>query len=171
MLPHLPSSDVVLGYWDNTAHLYALLFESRCVFSVKKAKHVIFNLVPVHWCPCHLVCSTDMPPTSKSGGFQSLGLSKPVFKGVMRMGYKVPTPIQVGPAVPRLPMPAPVQPRFCLSFQRKSLPVALSGRDLIAMARTGAWLPVHAQAYDPLGAFLTHRGRLWQDCRLPHPAD
>ena len=45
---------------------------------------------------------------SKSGGFQSMGLSKTVFRGVMRLGYKVPTPIQ-----------------------RAVLPVALSGRDLI----------------------------------------
>ena len=52
---------------------------------------------------------------SKSGGFQSLGLSKPIFKGVMRMGYKVPTPIQ-----------------------RSVLPVALSGKDVMAMARTGS---------------------------------
>lgn len=50
----------------------------------------------------------------KSGGFQSLGLSKDVFKAVMKMGYKVPTPIQ-----------------------RKTLPIAISGRDVVAMARTG----------------------------------
>lgn len=30
----------------------------------------------------------------KSGGFQQLGLSYPVLKGVMKRGYKVPTPIQ-----------------------------------------------------------------------------
>jgi hypothetical protein len=30
----------------------------------------------------------------KSGGFQSMGLSSAVFKGVMRKGYKIPTPIQ-----------------------------------------------------------------------------
>ncbi|MEE6523574.1 hypothetical protein FKM82_022554 [Ascaphus truei] len=30
----------------------------------------------------------------KSGGFQSMGLSYPVYKGVMKKGYKVPTPIQ-----------------------------------------------------------------------------
>lgn len=52
---------------------------------------------------------------SSGGGFQSLGLSPPVFAGVMRMGFKVPTPIQ-----------------------RRSLPVALSGRDVVAMARTGS---------------------------------
>ena len=51
----------------------------------------------------------------KSGGFQSLGLSKHIFKGVMRMGYKVPTPIQ-----------------------RSVLPVALTGKDVMAMARTGS---------------------------------
>ncbi|CAF99200.1 unnamed protein product, partial [Tetraodon nigroviridis] len=51
----------------------------------------------------------------KSGGFQSMGLSFPVFKGVMRKGYKVPTPIQ-----------------------RKTIPVILDGKDVVAMARTGS---------------------------------
>ncbi|GMF22792.1 unnamed protein product [Phytophthora lilii] len=49
------------------------------------------------------------------GGFQHLGLSPPVFRGVMAMGYKVPTPIQ-----------------------RKSLPIVLLGKDCVAMARTGS---------------------------------
>ena len=48
-------------------------------------------------------------------GFQSLGLTKDIFSGVMRMGYKVPTPIQ-----------------------RKVLPIALTGADVIASARTGS---------------------------------
>jgi hypothetical protein len=30
----------------------------------------------------------------KSGGFQSMGLGQAVFRGVMKKGYKVPTPIQ-----------------------------------------------------------------------------
>ena len=30
----------------------------------------------------------------KSGGFQSMGLSYNVYKGIMKCGYKVPTPIQ-----------------------------------------------------------------------------
>nr|XP_015221580.1 PREDICTED: ATP-dependent RNA helicase DDX54 [Lepisosteus oculatus] len=51
----------------------------------------------------------------KSGGFQSMGLSYPVFKGVMKKGYKVPTPIQ-----------------------RKTIPLILEGRDVVAMARTGS---------------------------------
>ncbi|XP_040207856.1 ATP-dependent RNA helicase DDX54 [Rana temporaria] len=51
----------------------------------------------------------------KSGGFQSMGLSYPVFKGVMKKGYKVPTPIQ-----------------------RKVVPVILDGKDVVAMARTGS---------------------------------
>ena len=51
----------------------------------------------------------------KSGGFQSMGLSHAVFKGVFRRGYKVPTPIQ-----------------------RKTIPMALDGKDLVAMARTGS---------------------------------
>ena len=52
---------------------------------------------------------------TKGGGFQSMGLSQAVLSGVLRMGYKVPTPIQ-----------------------RKSLPLVLSGRDIVAMARTGS---------------------------------
>ncbi|XP_069954053.1 ATP-dependent RNA helicase DDX54 [Cherax quadricarinatus] len=51
----------------------------------------------------------------KSGGFQSMGLSGPVFKGIMKKGYKVPTPIQ-----------------------RKTIPLILEGKDVVAMARTGS---------------------------------
>jgi len=51
----------------------------------------------------------------KTSGFQGLGLSREVFSGIMKLGYKVPTPIQ-----------------------RRSLPVSLSGRDVVAMARTGS---------------------------------
>ncbi|XP_078083148.1 ATP-dependent RNA helicase DDX54 [Mustelus asterias] len=51
----------------------------------------------------------------KSGGFQSMGLSFPVFKGIMKKGYKVPTPIQ-----------------------RKTIPLILDGKDVVAMARTGS---------------------------------
>lgn len=51
----------------------------------------------------------------KGGGFQSLGLSYPLLKGILRRGYKVPTPIQ-----------------------RKTLPVILAGKDVVAMARTGS---------------------------------
>ncbi|KAK1361368.1 RNA helicase [Heracleum sosnowskyi] len=52
---------------------------------------------------------------AKSGGFESLGLSLNVFRGVKRKGYKVPTPIQ-----------------------RKTMPLILSGSDVVAMARTGS---------------------------------
>ncbi|CAH8485542.1 unnamed protein product [Heterobilharzia americana] len=51
----------------------------------------------------------------KSGGFQSMGLSAATFKGIMKKGYKLPTPIQ-----------------------RKTIPLILSGRDVVAMARTGS---------------------------------
>lgn len=44
-----------------------------------------------------------------------MGLSFPVFKGIMKKGYKVPTPIQ-----------------------RKAIPVILDGKDVVAMARTGS---------------------------------
>uniref|UniRef100_U3F6S3 ATP-dependent RNA helicase DDX54 n=2 Tax=Micrurus TaxID=8634 RepID=U3F6S3_MICFL len=51
----------------------------------------------------------------KSGGFQSMGLSYPVFKGIMKKGYKIPTPIQ-----------------------RKTIPLILDSKDVVAMARTGS---------------------------------
>ncbi|MEQ2259956.1 ATP-dependent RNA helicase ddx54 [Xenotaenia resolanae] len=72
-------------------------------------------------------CTSDVEPDTrelvraqnkkkkKSGGFQSMGLSFPVYKGVMKKGYKVPTPIQ-----------------------RKTIPVILDGKDVVAMARTGS---------------------------------
>lgn len=51
----------------------------------------------------------------KSGGFQSMGLSYDVLKGITKRGYKVPTPIQ-----------------------RKTIPLILEGRDVVAMAKTGS---------------------------------
>uniref|UniRef100_A0A7S3V9E8 RNA helicase n=1 Tax=Chaetoceros debilis TaxID=122233 RepID=A0A7S3V9E8_9STRA len=53
--------------------------------------------------------------TGSGGGFQSLGLSDEVYRGVVKMGFRMPTPVQ-----------------------RKSLPVALSGSDTVCMARTGS---------------------------------
>ncbi|XP_043689719.1 putative DEAD-box ATP-dependent RNA helicase 29 [Telopea speciosissima] len=52
---------------------------------------------------------------AKSGGFESLGLSHNVFRGIKRKGYRVPTPIQ-----------------------RKTMPLILAGADVVAMARTGS---------------------------------
>uniref|UniRef100_A0A2M4A8X2 RNA helicase n=1 Tax=Anopheles triannulatus TaxID=58253 RepID=A0A2M4A8X2_9DIPT len=51
----------------------------------------------------------------KSGGFQAMGLSASVLKGILKMGYKVPTPIQ-----------------------RKTIPIIMDGRDVVAMAKTGS---------------------------------
>jgi ATP-dependent RNA helicase DDX54/DBP10 len=44
-----------------------------------------------------------------------MGLSYPLYKGIMHMGYKIPTPIQ-----------------------RKTIPLILDGKDMVAMARTGS---------------------------------
>ncbi|KAJ3307986.1 ATP-dependent RNA helicase ddx54, partial [Boothiomyces sp. JEL0838] len=51
----------------------------------------------------------------KSGGFQSMGLSYPVYKAIQQLGYKIPTPIQ-----------------------RKGIPVIMDGVDVVGMARTGS---------------------------------
>ncbi|KAJ1417432.1 P-loop containing nucleoside triphosphate hydrolase protein, partial [Ochromonadaceae sp. CCMP2298] len=51
----------------------------------------------------------------KTGSFQALGLDREVLNAINRMGYKTPTPIQ-----------------------RKSLPLAMAGIDLVCMARTGS---------------------------------
>ncbi|CEF98487.1 Helicase, C-terminal [Ostreococcus tauri] len=50
-----------------------------------------------------------------SGGFESMEILPEVFRAVKRKGYRVPTPIQ-----------------------RKAIPPALEGRDVVAMARTGS---------------------------------
>lgn len=52
---------------------------------------------------------------SKVGSFQSLNLDRDLLNGLNRMGYKNPTPVQ-----------------------RKALPIALSGNDVVCMARTGS---------------------------------
>jgi ATP-dependent RNA helicase DDX54/DBP10 len=51
----------------------------------------------------------------KMGSFQSMGLEENILKGLLHMGYKVPTPVQ-----------------------RKALPAVLSGLDIVCMARTGS---------------------------------
>ncbi|XP_053684864.1 ATP-dependent RNA helicase DDX54 [Sabethes cyaneus] len=51
----------------------------------------------------------------KGGGFQAMALSAPVLKGILKMGYKLPTPIQ-----------------------RKTIPLIMEGRDVVAMAKTGS---------------------------------
>ena len=52
---------------------------------------------------------------AKAGSFQAMGLEKELLWGLARMGYKVPTPVQ-----------------------RKALPIALAGMDMVCMARTGS---------------------------------
>ena len=50
-----------------------------------------------------------------SSGFRALGLNEQLLRGVAQQGYKKPTPIQ-----------------------RKTIPMLLQGRDVVAMARTGS---------------------------------
>ena len=60
---------------------------------------------------------TTKSTAKKNGSFQKMGLSKAILSGVLRMGYKLPTPIQ-----------------------KASIPIALTGKDVVAMARTGSLL-------------------------------
>ena len=50
-----------------------------------------------------------------NNGFKALGLSDEVYRGIVRMGFRMPTPVQ-----------------------RKALPVVLTGSDACVMARTGS---------------------------------
>ncbi|CAL8470205.1 g9747 [Coccomyxa elongata] len=51
----------------------------------------------------------------KPGSFETLGLSPVIIRGIKRKGYQLPTPIQ-----------------------RRTLPLALTGQDVVGMARTGS---------------------------------
>lgn len=51
----------------------------------------------------------------KSGQWQGMGLGFNVLKGITKRGYKIPTPVQ-----------------------RKTVPLILEGRDVVAMAKTGS---------------------------------
>ena len=51
----------------------------------------------------------------KSGSFATMGLEQSLVSGLNRMGYQAPTPVQ-----------------------RKALPIALAGMDMVCMARTGS---------------------------------
>ncbi|XP_035215565.1 ATP-dependent RNA helicase DDX54-like isoform X2 [Stegodyphus dumicola] len=62
-----------------------------------------------------IIPQQNAKPKKKSGGFQSMGLSYPVLRAVLKKGYKVPTPIQ-----------------------RKAIPVIMEGKNVVAMARTGS---------------------------------
>lgn len=52
---------------------------------------------------------------TKVGQFQGMGLSYPIIKGITKRGYKIPTPVQ-----------------------RKTIPLIMEGRDVVAMAKTGS---------------------------------
>src|SRR3712207_5738222 len=55
---------------------------------------------------------------STSSGFDDLGLDAPILKSITALGYEEPTPVQ-----------------------RETIPVLLSGTDLLAMAATGTGRP------------------------------
>lgn len=56
-----------------------------------------------------------MSGPKSAGSFQTMGLESDLFKGLNRIGYKNPTPVQ-----------------------RKALPIALAGIDIVCMSRTGS---------------------------------
>jgi ATP-dependent RNA helicase DDX54/DBP10 len=58
---------------------------------------------------------TDYKNKPKTGSFSAMALEKDILIGLNRMNYKVPTPVQ-----------------------RKALPIALAGMDMVCMARTGS---------------------------------
>ena len=59
--------------------------------------------------------TTKKTKKRKLGAFEKLGIEQNVLHGIKRLGYRLPTPVQ-----------------------RKTIPVALEGHDIVAMARTGS---------------------------------
>ncbi|KAG7338869.1 ATP-dependent RNA helicase [Nitzschia inconspicua] len=59
--------------------------------------------------------SSNQSGSGGGNGFKPLGLSDDVFRGIVRLGFRNPTPVQ-----------------------RKALPVIMSGADSVVMARTGS---------------------------------
>ncbi|GBN01653.1 ATP-dependent RNA helicase DDX54 [Araneus ventricosus] len=78
------------------------------VFKMRNYKRVKMDI-------SQLIPQDNEKKKKKSGGFQSLNLSKNVLRAVLKKGYKVPTPIQ-----------------------RKAIPVIMEGKNVVAMARTGS---------------------------------
>lgn len=73
------------------------------------------------------------------------GLSYPVYKGVMRKGYKVPTPIQrkviwyhFRSNLLALEISGILFYSWLFAPSCKTIPVILDGKDVVAMARTGS---------------------------------
>ena len=62
-----------------------------------------------------MASANEASSSKAASSFQSLGLPKELLRGVLNLGYKVPTPVQ-----------------------RKALPVAMTGQDVVVMARTGS---------------------------------
>lgn len=65
-------------------------------------------------------------PTAARSGWSTLALDKSLQAAIKRMGYAQPTPIQ-----------------------KKTLPLSLAGRDVVAMARTGAVPPLLLRRVEP----------------------
>ena len=78
-------------------------------------------------------------------GFQGLGLSDPVYRGIVRMGFRVSGMKRLLRNKDHICLFGALSSSLILSFlqmptpvQRKSLPVILTGSDTVVMARTGS---------------------------------
>jgi ATP-dependent RNA helicase DDX54/DBP10 len=94
-------------------HRSLLLYFDRVV-----ANTLIYLLIPIER-NIDEMAMTSSASSSKgkapAGSFQSMDLNKELLSGLSRMGYRVPTPVQ-----------------------RKALPIALAGMDVVCMSRTGS---------------------------------
>jgi hypothetical protein len=71
---------------------------------------------------------------SKSGGFESMNIFPPVFRAIRGKGYRVSAGAcnRCAATMLRLSIQVPTP------IQRKAIPLAIAGRDIVAMARTGS---------------------------------
>lgn len=94
---------------------YSTLIKDSSIMKKKNAEEIVGFEDPTVTISSSDTGNNGDKKKKMGGGFQSFGLSFEVLKGVIKRGYKIPTPIQ-----------------------RKTMPLVLEGRDVVAMARTGS---------------------------------